>query len=131
MLCMVSSICLSILTHLSQDGKYYLLDFSRTMPPVKPDKRHKNGHLYHLFRREFLLSYSGKSLCPDAYSGFVILDERRKEYAKENDDATDVLLNVVIPKCVVELDKVCLVTPPSLSPSLPPFLILSTKIDCF
>ena len=93
--------------HLGTDGKYYLLDFSRTMPPSKPDRRHKNGHLYHLFRREFLLSFChGSSLCPDAYSGFVILDERRREYSKENDEATHSLLNEVIPRCVSELDKV-------------------------
>ena len=55
--------------------QFYLLDFSRTMPPVRPDKRFYNGHLYRLFRREFVASYP-KPLCSDAYSGFITHDPK-------------------------------------------------------
>jgi len=37
--------------HLGFDDNFYLLDFSRTFPPVTPDKAFVNGHLYQLFRR--------------------------------------------------------------------------------
>ena len=37
--------------------KFYLLDFSRTMPPTPPEKGVIQGHLYRLFRREFVQSY--------------------------------------------------------------------------
>ena len=74
--------------HRGIDGKFYLLDFSRTMPPVDPllptpvtffggggeeveEERGgevvQNGHLFRLFRREFVRMYE-KPLCPDAYS---------------------------------------------------------------
>ena len=43
------------------------------MPPVKPNRAFVNGHLYQLFRREFVSSYPSP-LCSDAYSGFVIHD---------------------------------------------------------
>ena len=87
--------------HKGEDGKFYLLDFSRTFPPVNPDERFilllsssslfiiilllcyyystplclypfsiffspffrfLNGHLYQLFRREFVEAYH-KPLC--------------------------------------------------------------------
>ena len=42
------------------------------MPPVTPDPVHFNGHLYYLFRREFVSRYP-KRLCSDAYSVCVFL----------------------------------------------------------
>jgi hypothetical protein len=44
------------------------------MPPVQPNKSFYNGHLYRLFRQEFVAAY-GNQLCSDAYSGFIINDE--------------------------------------------------------
>ena len=41
-------------------GKYYLLDFSRTMPPVTPRREIVQGHLYRLFRKEFVQKYHGE-----------------------------------------------------------------------
>ena len=65
---LLSPFCLSHSSHRGFDGKFYLLDFSRTMPPVmpKPDKYY-NGHLFYLFRREFVRT-NPKPLCSDAYS---------------------------------------------------------------
>ena len=98
--------------HRGEDGLFYLLDFSRTMPPVRPDprffiflififgiciiiiiiiiilyskKKHYlnnfissnrflNGHLYRLFRPEFVEGYK-TALCSDGYSGFIQHDE--------------------------------------------------------
>ena len=67
--------------HRGKGGEYYLLDFSRTLPPVKPDHhRYVNSHLYYLFRKEFLAKYSKKPLCSDAFSSFIINDPKAKEY---------------------------------------------------
>ena len=55
--------------------QFYLLDFSRTMPPVRPSKKFYNGHLHRLFRRELVVKYP-KRLCSDAFSGFIIHDPK-------------------------------------------------------
>lgn len=59
-----------------QDGRHYLLDFSRVMPPAAPsgdrrragDKR-AGGIFVRLLRAEFVAKYP-RPLCSDAYSGF-------------------------------------------------------------
>jgi hypothetical protein len=84
--------------HIGYDGKMYLLDFGRAMPPVTPNKKFHNGHIYQLFRREFVLRYQ-KSLCSDAFSGFAVLDEKFSEFNRDVDDATKHLFGVVIPEC--------------------------------
>ena len=43
------------------------------MPPVAPDTKFLNGHLYSLFRKEFVSSYQ-HPLCSDAYSSFIRVD---------------------------------------------------------
>ena len=53
--------------------QFYLLDFSRTMPPLTPDNRFVNGHLYRLMRPEFVSKYK-IPLCSDAFSGFNVCD---------------------------------------------------------
>lgn len=83
--------------HKGTDGRYYLLDFSRTFPPVKPDPNFPNGHLYQLFRREFVLSHK-IPLCSDAYSGFVMGDPNARQFFQDIDEATDMLITKTIPK---------------------------------
>jgi len=98
--------------HLGDDNRLYLLDFSRTLPPVRPNAKLVNGHLYCLFRKEFLIGSlrspdepSGKTsslpdsaLCSDAYSGFIINDPRNVEHNRAVDRATDFLENDLIPR---------------------------------
>lgn len=91
--------------HLGFDGKFYLLDFSRTMPPVRPDFSVLNGHLYQLFRREFVTTYP-VPLCSDAYSGFIMWDKKKKIHNIEIDRATDYLYDVIIPNCARDLVEV-------------------------
>jgi len=57
--------------HLGFDNNYYLLDFSRAMPPVPP-LGEPNGfsHLYKLLRPE-LVKQSPKPMCPDTFSLFM------------------------------------------------------------
>jgi len=65
--------------HLGRDGHYYLLDFSRTMPPCPPDPTLPSSHLFRLFRSEFVAKYP-VPLCPDGFSGFLRADPDRKNY---------------------------------------------------
>jgi hypothetical protein len=91
--------------HLGLDHKYYLLDFSRTMPPVRPDPRFTNGHLYRLFRREFV-EKNPTPLCSDAYSGFVVWDPNHLKYNQDVNVATNFLLHTVAPECGIALLRV-------------------------
>ena len=91
--------------HLGLDGEFYLLDFSRTLPPVRPDSRFLNGHLYQLFRREFVENYV-TPLCSDAYSGFVMHDKKREEHDKDVHEATTYLFSNSIPNCASQLVQV-------------------------
>ena len=56
---------------------YYLLDFSRTMPPCPPDPELPSSHLYRLFRTEFVARYP-VPLCSDGFSGFLRADPNRR-----------------------------------------------------
>eukprot|EP01102_Stenamoeba_stenopodia_P015947 TRINITY_DN550_c0_g3_i1.p1 TRINITY_DN550_c0_g3~~TRINITY_DN550_c0_g3_i1.p1 ORF type:complete len:579 (+),score=100.97 TRINITY_DN550_c0_g3_i1:43-1779(+) len=82
--------------HLGTDDRYYLLDLSRMFPPTTPNKDLTAGHLFQLFRPEFLKTY-GKALCPDAFSKFLKKDPNRTEHNKEVREATDYLLHNIVP----------------------------------
>lgn len=83
-----------------QDGRRYLLDFSRLMPPVRPSGS-TGEQLYRLFRPEFVELYSKSvaELSPDAYSPF----STPQPYNQHVDDATTFLLDVHLPRVVHEL----------------------------
>ena len=83
--------------HLGTDGRHYLIDFSRSMPPVTPDLSVPQGHLYQLFRSEAVVQFP-RPLCPDAFSGFISSDPSRCVYNADIREATDWLLNDLIPK---------------------------------
>jgi Clustered mitochondria len=89
--------------HLGVDGEFYLLDFSRTLPPVSPQKKAFNGHLYRMFRREFLLAYQNAPLCPDAFSGFVMADRDALRYNEEIVRADTHLRESVCPRFAKQL----------------------------
>ena len=112
------SSCADLEGHLCPDGRFYLLDFSRALPPfststvfqltnhnnhnnkdinINNDTTiHKNSHLFRLFRPEFVKGYS-KQLCPDTYSGFVA-NHNAKEHIEEVKEATIYLIKTTIPK---------------------------------
>lgn len=87
--------------HKGTDGRMYLLDFSRSMPPTTPDPKVHSGHLFQLFRSEFLRLYNesvgGKPLCPDAFTGFVRNDPNRQSYNQDIREATTYLKTKHIP----------------------------------
>ena len=80
--------------HRGTDGKYYLLDFSRTFPPVKPFRQVFNGHLFQLFRRDFVISCQ-KPLCSDIYSNFL-KDPNALKMNADVDEGTEELLTTRI-----------------------------------
>eukprot|EP01133_Synstelium_polycarpum_P016333 gene16333-19429_t len=88
--------------HIGTDGRFYLIDFSRTFPPSMPDPQVVGGHLFQLFRPEFLKNHP-KPLCSDAYSGFVKNDPNRHEHNLEVREATHRLLTELIPRISVRL----------------------------
>ena len=82
--------------HYGTDGRFYLLDLARALPPEKPVAGLRAGHLYRLLRGEFVRSFHAP-LCPDAYSGFVINDPQYHMYNRTIDEASQHLHGVVIP----------------------------------
>jgi hypothetical protein len=79
--------------HVGDDGRFYLLDFSRLLPPEAPARGIAGGHLFRLLRPEFVRSYH--PLCSDAFSGFIA----RHDYAEHNAEiveATALLLNDLV-----------------------------------
>lgn len=83
--------------HKGLDGKYYLLDFSRVLPPESPNRRFQNPHLSRLLRPEFLKMYD-KMLCSDAFSGFIQGTPDEEEINADVNEATRYLLETHIPK---------------------------------
>jgi hypothetical protein len=57
--------------HKGLDGRYYLLDFARYMPPEPPSSEVKGSILFRLLRPELVRRF-GKPLSPDAFSKFGV-----------------------------------------------------------
>jgi len=83
--------------HIGFDGRFYLIDFSRTFPPTYPDDNVQGGHLFQLFRPEFLKGHH-KPLCSDAFSGFIKHDNDRSVHHNEVKEASHRLLIELIPR---------------------------------
>jgi tetratricopeptide (TPR) repeat protein len=87
--------------HRGRDGKFYVVDFSRVMPPERPSGR-KMEHLYRLLRPEFVKSYV-VPLCSDGYSGFIRQTTTADAHNSELDAATEYLHTVHIPHALDEM----------------------------
>jgi hypothetical protein len=107
--------CCDFEGHLGKDGRYYLLDLARSLPPESPAicthlPHHPQAIFFRLFRPELmvLLKASGKSppLSPDALSGWGAQppDEAHKLNLHVH-QATQHLCSVIIPDFAHELDK--------------------------
>ena len=83
--------------HIGTDNRYYLLDFSRSMPPTTPDQSIPQSHLFRLFRSEAVRNFP-RPLCSDAYSGFISKDPARATYNSDIREATTWLLETHLPK---------------------------------
>ncbi|KAH3763191.1 Histidine kinase [Pelomyxa schiedti] len=87
--------------HIGSDGRFYLLDFARVMPPEAPKEGIKNAHLFRLLRPEFVKSFH-TPLCSDAFSSFV-QHHKHQKHNTEIVEATVFLKEVVIPRFAEEL----------------------------
>ncbi len=80
--------------HLGQDGRFYLVDFARYMPPEPPTE--KGSILYRLVRPELVRRF-GKSLSPDAFS--LIGKDNNAVHNAEVREAYEYMRNVMIKDC--------------------------------
>jgi tetratricopeptide (TPR) repeat protein len=80
--------------HVGYDGRFYMLDFSRTMPPVHTGLKDRPDHLYQQFRPEFVRAHS-TPLSADACSMFG--RHQASEHDREIVEATSYLKNTHIP----------------------------------
>lgn len=88
--------------HKGLDGKYYLLDFSRVLPPESPNRKFQNPHLSRLLRPEFLKVYD-KVLCSDAFSGFIQNTPDEDEITADVHEASRYLRETHIPKMAMRI----------------------------
>ena len=88
------------------DGRHYLLDFSRVMPPSAPPRSKSNrnvgGIFVRMLRPEFVSKYR-VPLCSDAFSGF-------RDKSSKNRDEKDIIrackdLSWMIPRYAAELSE--------------------------
>jgi tetratricopeptide (TPR) repeat protein len=95
--------CVDLEGHKGSDHRFYLLDFSRTFPPVfkKPTESYdKFWPFYNMMRGEFLKRWE-KPLSADAFSNFqAVFNETRKSEAKANQEdirlATQAIEDIVV-----------------------------------
>ncbi len=91
--------------HLGDDGRYYMLDFARAMPPESPrekDMRQPGDHLYRLLRPEFVVRCR-TPLCADAFSNMIHVEPNKKALNADVKEASNQLMKVVIPNYAHEL----------------------------
>eukprot|EP01104_Vermistella_antarctica_P016419 TRINITY_DN5584_c0_g1_i3.p1 TRINITY_DN5584_c0_g1~~TRINITY_DN5584_c0_g1_i3.p1 ORF type:complete len:797 (-),score=127.78 TRINITY_DN5584_c0_g1_i3:65-2455(-) len=99
--------------HIGLDGRQYILDFARTLPPELPNKkdpRYRTSHLHRLLRYE-LVKTNPVPLCADAFSGFIFGHEGFDTHNQEVADATKRLFTEVIPEVARDLDEMALLSP--------------------
>jgi hypothetical protein len=94
--------------HLGTDGRYYVVDFGRTLPPEDPRIRRdatKRSIFYHLLRSE-LVKANPVPLCSDAYSSWNSDDNEqiRDQNNQDVTEATHRLYNEIIPEFARYLD---------------------------
>jgi Clustered mitochondria/Translation initiation factor eIF3 subunit 135 len=101
--------------HQGLDGRYYVLDFGRTLPPEAPpvdkDERARDPRsiFYKFLRREFVShtyqSRRGVKLCSDAFTSWDTMSDLSvaRRHAQEVRAATDYLFETVVPEFAASL----------------------------
>jgi hypothetical protein len=89
--------------HVGADGKFYLCDFSRMMPPEMPRRDAKQAYLYQLLRREFVAALD-MPLCCDAFSQFTRNSSTHADENEQVENATMLLFDCVIPRVAGDLE---------------------------
>lgn len=100
--------------HLGADGRYYVIDFARLMPPESPpedsDDRRLEGRsvFYKLLRPEFVFKYKqqkDKYLCSDTFTAWGLFDPRAAQLCRDVTEATNYLHNAVIPEFAQKFER--------------------------
>lgn len=92
--------CVDLEGHQGLDGRHYLLDYSRALPPAHKETRPSYDTLwpfYHLLRAEFVTNHD-IPLSPDAFSGFQSphADEANKADRADVVAATQLLRTTIV-----------------------------------
>ncbi len=90
--------------HRGHDGRMYVIDLSRVLPPEQPDRKIHLSHLYRMLRPE-LVRTNPESLCADAASNFVNGESDARDHVKGISEATTRLKKILIPWAAVSLDQ--------------------------
>ncbi|GAM22133.1 hypothetical protein SAMD00019534_053080 [Acytostelium subglobosum LB1] len=88
--------------HFGVDGRYYVVDTARLFPPETPVPGITGGHLYRLFRPEFVRRYE-KQLCSDAFAAFNVVDQEpfNDEAVKANNYLIQEYVPAILQKSVL------------------------------
>ena len=89
--------------HLGSDGRYYLIDSARLMPPQRPSSGMVRAVFYQLFRSEFLTWYN-VPLSPDGYTRFGLHNWRQHNARLRA--ASEILTDTRIPEFARQLSSV-------------------------
>jgi len=91
--------------HRGRDGRFYLIDFARIMPPATPEPSLPSSFLFRLLRPEFVEKYP-KPLSSDAFSKFDQWEPNREEHKRDIRKATKCLLEKEIPMFLPKLMRI-------------------------
>lgn len=95
--------------HLGTDGRYYLLDYARLMPPEAPlpnedDQLDGRGVFFRMLRPELVRSFR-VPLSSDTFTGWGMYDDNRTEYELDVREATNLVIEERIPALAEEIDQ--------------------------
>eukprot|EP01122_Echinamoeba_exundans_P013600 TRINITY_DN5967_c0_g1_i1.p1 TRINITY_DN5967_c0_g1~~TRINITY_DN5967_c0_g1_i1.p1 ORF type:complete len:1302 (+),score=258.45 TRINITY_DN5967_c0_g1_i1:29-3934(+) len=80
--------------HQGKDGRFYLVDTARVLPPANPIKDKPNSFLWNMLRPELVKS-NPDPLSADSFSGFFL--ENKLKHNEEVRAATERLENTIVP----------------------------------
>ena len=91
--------------HTGKDGRYYVLDYARLLPPEAPDSYQMNSIFYFMIRKELLRSSYCKniSLNSDSFSNFSRKDPNFNNDNSVIRDITQVIYSKIIPEFIESL----------------------------
>lgn len=107
--------------HSTTDGRLYLVDLARLMPPAPPGRDGTRQDLYNLLRPEFMRAYPAGALSPDAHLGWGADPDATRRDAAELVAAFAHLKTRVVPqaaKILAELPAERLARPGAVSAAL-------------
>ena len=105
--------------HCGTDGRHYLCDFARSMPPEAPSPGGaKMAHLVHLLRPELVQDFD-RPLCSDGFSSFTRLwPEEARRHCADIRLATKHLHEIAVPAAAKLIDEHMRSRPTKVDPAI-------------